>query len=416
MTDKRKNLQEILLSLYEALVSGCELKLIAKKAQAYLANPLIVADKSCRVICSIGLPEDEKNEVWSSVLKEEYYPAQYLEAMAKNDKYRKIYAQQRPILFYDDFSKSRCMMFPIAFGGTVMGFAQLVEMNRPISPSDGELFAVFCKIAGTALCGKKPAEDERKRSYEFVLTEILDKKLYGDRMREQLRGVNIEFKAPRCLFVIEKADGEKMHAEYVRSSVESMIRNGQCSMYNNKIVVLVKPDGSTLLSPKDRVKFKTFLTENELICGGSGRFEDMGGLTAAYNQAVTASRIGSQMEGRGPIYFLWEYTTYQMCDDLYSRCDLMDFCNPMIVMIHMYDGKNKTQFLKTIREYIKSGCSPIKTAKNMGVHRNTIDYRLSRMKEIFDLNIDDPEMMFSFWQSFQIIYYLEKNGRAEGRE
>ena len=89
----------------------------------------------------------------------------------------------------------------------------------------------------------------------------------------------------------------------------------------------------------------------------------------------------------------------------------MDFCNPMLVMIHIYDERNGTKFLETLREYLYSGNSPVKAAERLGVHRNTIDYRLGRMKELFDLNTDDSDMMFSFKQSFQIISYLETNPR-----
>lgn len=411
MKTKNRNTQEILLSMYEKLVTGHELDSIAQTAVSHLENPLIIADKSCRLLYSSGLPQQTDNPVWHSLQTDGYYPMEYLEALVNNPRYSRIYTETSPILLEDNFSGHRCLMFKIAYGSAIIGFAQLVEQNRAITSADAELFADFCRIAGTALCGKKPEEENQKKSYEYVIDEILKGNLRGDRLKDQLMAVNIEPTLPRCLFVVEKAGGEKLPTEFVRRSIEVMLKSCQCSVHNSKIAVLVSSTGAALLPPAVRARFKQFLTDNGLICGGSNRFNSMNELPAAYQQAVTASRIGYRMGGKGPIFFMWEYATYQMCDMLYEQCELMDFCNPMLVMIRIYDERNGTKFLETLREYLYSGNSPIKAAERLGVHRNTIDYRLGRMKELFDLNTDDSDMMFSFKQSFQIISYLETNPR-----
>ncbi len=409
MKNKNTNPHPILMSMYEKLVKGHDLSSIAQTAAKYLENPIIIADKSCRLLYSTGLPRTNDNPVWQNLQSEGYYPMEYLEALAENPKYSRCYTETSPVLMEDSFSGHRCLMFKVAYGNAILGFAQLVEQDRPITAADAEFFGDFCRIAGTSLCGRKPDEEATKKSYEYVIDEILKGNLRGDRMEEQLMAVNIDPKLPRCLFVVEKAVGEKLHTEFVRRNIEIMLRGCKCSVHNRKIVVLVNSTGSTLLTPPVRARFKEFLTENGLICGGSNRFSSMNDLASAYQQAITSSRIGHRMGGKGPIFFMWEYATYQMCDRLADQCELMDFCNPMIVMIQLYDSRNSTKFMETLREYIYSGCSPVKTAERLGVHRNTIDYRLSRMKELFDLNTDDSDMMFSFNQSFRIISYIEKN-------
>lgn len=399
-----------LLTMYNKLVMGSDLAELCRTAYEQLGNPIIVADKSCRLLCSIALPESG-NPIWEALLSEGYYPLEYLEAITNDPRYRRVYTEPAPIPLNDEFSGARCLMFKVAYGSAIIGFAQLIELDRPISAEDAELFAGFCRIAATALCGRKPEEESLKKSYEYVIDEILRGNLRGDKLKDQLLAVNIEPNLPRCLFVVERGEGVTLPTEYIRRNIESIIRNCQCSVHNNKIVVLLGSTGSALLPPDIRARFKKFLADNKLLCGGSNRFDSMNALPAAYQQAVTAGRIGNQMGGKGPIFFMWEYATYQMCDMLYDQCSLMDFCNPMLVMIRQYDDYHGTKFMDTLREYISNGCSPVKTAEKLDVHRNTIDYRLGRMKELFDLNTDDPAMMFSFRQSLQIIAYIEKNRR-----
>ena len=408
--EKSEKSGEILTLLYEKLVSGAGIKAIVCSAQEHFENPLIVADRGCRVICAAGLPE--KGDFWDC-LRGGYYPAGYLRALADETGLGRIYSQAEPLWETDAETGLRSVMFRVAFGGAVAGFAQLTEVRREICAEDIELFHSFCRVAGTALCSRG-SDGNAKKDYEYVISEIIGGNLYGARLKAQLASVGSEPRSSQCLFVIERAGGGRIYSEYVRSEVESIIRGCRCFEYNGKIVVLLKTRSSSLLESEMRSRFKRFLNENGLICGGSNRFDYMGELERAYRQAVTASRIGRQMEGRGPVYFLWEYTTYQMCDMLYEQCELLDFCNPMIIMIRQYDLKNNTAFVETLREYVYSGCSSAKAAIRLDVHRNTIDYRIGRMKELFDLNVDDPELMYSFRQSFQIFYYMEKNGRERG--
>lgn len=408
MAKQRKSNQDALLELYDKLVSGGDAEDIVRLAHERLGNPLIAADKSGRIIFAGGISESGENAALAAMAQTGYYPVEYISAMENDEEYRRAYTAPAPVESEDKFIKCRCLTFRLSCGNTVSGFAQLVELSRPITAEDTKFFAAFCKTAGTALCGRVKAQSE-KQSYEYVIGEILNGNLKGDKLGRRLLSVGIERKCPRCLFVIEKNSGEKMYTGYIRRSVESIIRRCRCAVYNERLLVLVELKGNGFLKPEDRAKFKNFLQENDLSCGGSTRFGTMNELPEAYSQALTAKNIGRQMKGRGPIYYLWEYTTYQLCDMVSDKCDLMRFCNPLLIAIRAYDEANHTQFLNTLRVYLSEGRNNVRTAERMGVHRNTIDYRLGRLRELFDLNTNDANMMFSFEQSFQIIYYIEKN-------
>ncbi len=290
-----------------------------------------------------------------------------------------------------------------------LGFAILIENRQPAGDNDRKLFMTLCKIVATELRATASSLDIKKRTYEYIIAEILDGRLYGDQLRQQLIAVNIEPKRSRCLFVVEKDGTGIMHYEYIRDCLESMIHKCKCFIYNNKIAMLFDLSGNFLLTDEERSKLKKFLVDNSLICGGSSKFNSMSGLPSAYSQAVTASRIGKQMEGRGPIYYLWEYVTYHMCDLLHNEYNIIDFVNPMLLSIIRYDKDNNTNFMQTLRAYLKSGRNPVKTAAKLGIHRNSVDYRLKRMNELFYLDFDDSNILFSFEQSLQMIDYIEKN-------
>ena len=401
------------LRLYELLVSGSSLQAIVDEARTMLSNPLIIADKGCKVLCYSGLSDMEEGSAWKEIIKSGYYPPSYFSLLSgknsDNGKLYMLYNLEEPVLLDDPGSGQKILIFRIGLAAMPLGFAILIENRFPVSENDRKLFVTFCKIAATELRANASSLDIKKRTYEYIIAEILDGRLYGDQLRQQLIAVNIEPKRSRCLFVVEKDGSGNMNYEYIRDSLESMLHKCKCFIYNNRIAMLFDLSGSFLLTDEERSKMKKFLIDNSLICGGSSKFNSMSNLPSAYSQAVTASRIGKQMEGRGPIYYLWEYVTYHMCDLLHNDYNIMDFLNPMLLSIIRYDKDNNTNFMQTLRAYLKSGRNPVKTAAKLGIHRNSVDYRLKRMSELFYLDFDDSNILFSFEQSLQMIDYLEKN-------
>lgn len=60
-----------------------------------------------------------------------------------------------------------------------------------------------------------------------------------------------------------------------------------------------------------------------------------------------------------------------------------------------YDRMHNADLLPTITAYIDSGCKLQATANTLGIHVSTLRYRMKRLQEQFDLNVDDPETRFA---------------------
>ncbi|GAA1336195.1 PucR family transcriptional regulator [Arthrobacter roseus] len=65
--------------------------------------------------------------------------------------------------------------------------------------------------------------------------------------------------------------------------------------------------------------------------------------------------------------------------------------------IAAYDVLKKTGFGATIRTYLDCACNAISTAAALGIHVNTVRYRLSRVEPLFGLDLADPETRLLLW-------------------
>ncbi|WP_307135496.1 PucR family transcriptional regulator [Streptomyces aurantiacus] len=60
-----------------------------------------------------------------------------------------------------------------------------------------------------------------------------------------------------------------------------------------------------------------------------------------------------------------------------------------------YDKAHATSYSQTLRAYLGSFGDPTKVSKSLGVHTNTLRYRLRRLHELFDVDISDADTRFA---------------------
>lgn len=60
-----------------------------------------------------------------------------------------------------------------------------------------------------------------------------------------------------------------------------------------------------------------------------------------------------------------------------------------------YDEKRNSELVRTLMHYLQHGGNYVATAGSLIVHRNTLKYRLQRIRQISGLDLSDPEVFFN---------------------
>ena len=396
-----------MLELYRALSSdGISTAELISAASDMFGNPLLILDRQCRLLFGAGTGSGTETGQGSPRMPAEL-PS---EALRPEAGYR-VLEEAEPIAVALGETGIPAVLCRIRSDILIPGFAVLLGSNRAPESDDPALLAEFCGMLGGRLWGL--VEREEQLSFESVLSSLLEGRLSGDRLRYQLASVGLTMKQARCLLVLQKTDGSPMHLGEIGEQLAAVYPNCRCMLYKDRLLALLKLERNRFMLPDQRARLKAYLRENSLVGGCSNGFPMMTMLPEAYQQALTVLRIGVQFPERGPINYLWEYAAYQMCDYLHGQLDLNAFCHPIIRNIVRYDAENKTHYLDTLKTYIATCCSVIRTAERMGVHRNTVDYRLDRLAELFDVDLTDAHLIYSFYLSFEILSYEAHVEREE---
>ena len=85
---------------------------------------------------------------------------------------------------------------------------------------------------------------------------------------------------------------------------------------------------------------------------------------------------------------------------------ILNYINETILDIYLYDETNASSLLETVYQYLLNNKSLDKTGKILFVHKNTVMYRLEKVKDLFSINFDNPMNNFSYIYSIAILKYL----------
>jgi DNA-binding PucR family transcriptional regulator len=59
-----------------------------------------------------------------------------------------------------------------------------------------------------------------------------------------------------------------------------------------------------------------------------------------------------------------------------------------------YDRDRNAELVHTLSVFLDSGATVAAAARELGVHRNTLSYRIARIEEVAGLGLDDPATRF----------------------
>jgi hypothetical protein len=400
---------ECLIKLYESLISGKGLHGILQTAETIFSNPILIADSSFKLIAHVERPDND-NLLWRRITDSGYYPNDYIQLLLRErDIYYSVYSPDSPSILTDPSGPNRYMCKMIVVNGKPVGFSTCLEHDRPFTELDLRLFDVFCKIVGAELRSDDTVRQYHTQRYEYFISELLSGPVRADFIEERMKYLGFRLKSSLFVLVAEFRDA-KMRREhlmdYYSVALEQAVSAGHCIIYRNTLVMLISQEQKELLSDSFLQSVMKLLEEADMIGGISNRFQNIEELNIYYKQACQAIKAGRKIRKDRLLFDYGSMCCYHLFDIVRQSEDLLKFCDPKLLDIIRYDSEYNTYYAMTAAVYFTTNMNPALTAKRLDIHRNTIDYRINRLKELFDIRFDDNETTFSFEMSFRILRFL----------
>lgn len=150
--------------------------------------------------------------------------------------------------------------------------------------------------------------------------------------------------------------------------------------YNNHLVIL-----ANCTRNKEVLDYKQHLAafiEKNYICGVSQVFSGIKRCREYYEQACHELErcISKKTSYSDASVCGWEYVYHLYRSDPLSET----YVHRGLLKLYCYDLKHKTSYYATLRAFVYSGFQPSATGAMLHTHRNSVNYRLEKIKQIID--------------------------------
>ncbi len=240
--------------------------------------------------------------------------------------------------------------------------------------------------------------------------------------RAKLANWDLELKYQLYLIEVEtrekKADRDTFYfyelkervLQLIRSYIKNNIKREYIIFsYKGSIILLLNYEKESYLVKKDIkniLKEVTDSLKNHYVNIGAGSFINNVVETAESYQE--ASYIIDFLETTGKKNTFYSYNDLGILRLLWNveKDELQIFTNDYLSKLIEYDKGNSTDWLDTLGIYLEEGGSIKKSAERLFIHPNTMSYRIKRIKEILDIELQDKDVQLNLSAAYKICKYI----------
>lgn len=390
-------------SFYEAwerhmhllMVRQCSLTELLDASDEVLKNPLLIHDSSDAIIAvSTSYLNIEVDESWYELLSYGATLPEKSAAFHRTDNAVFDHTNRRPFYIPAGFFPKGTWSQNIFRQEEWCGICVIIEFNQPLDAGMLHLFFLFSQMV-QHYTNTQSEHNAFKLQSAFFLEAM-------EGQEEQISHLQRKLQASQW----EPLD-QMMLLKAVPLSLEYPAHTYLCRIFSrySPYIFPAHMEHELLLlcnlSKLPQQKLFSFLgpwLKNSFYhCGASRPFWDLKQLSIACRQADLALQYGEREAGS--IHEIHHHMIHFLRDVFQEHTD-PSVLHPALQAIGDYDQKHHTDYYNTLFRYLQNERNSVLTAKCLNIHRNTLFHRLERIRDLFHLELENPEERFYLLLSF----------------
>lgn len=406
------------IQLIDALLADRGLAHLTETAAAVLGNPVLVVDPTYHNAARGGFALDDADDsVFAQITRAELESGDTM--LDEGVRYileegidEELARAKAPVVRMNAVYGLNTMTSTVMVHGTCLGRAMMIEHDRTFAESDAEIFALFVRLVAQELQKTGFLTLGGPQQGPYFLGRLLDDE-HPNPMSCARRMQLVGFSPQADLFVVcvRSRHGalDPRAAESIRGQLQALLHHSLATLYEGELVALVSRADAPRLPECDEATLARVALSNDLLVGVSNEFHEVTDIRAHLAQARAALRYGStytKILDDTHVYRYCEYTYMEMLDICNDHINLMNYVHPAIWGLWEHDQAHDSELVETLFAFMQNGCNTAKTAALLSLHKNTLLYRLNRIKDVTNNDLGSGEDLFLFHLSIRTLIYL----------
>ena len=289
-------------------------------------------------------------------------------------------------------------------GGAPVGYLILVDVDRKLEFEDARVFSAVESALAKQLMLELNRGSSMQSTEESVLQMLLEGRFADEALFElQAAGTGLKYLAPRriALANLELYRSTNWSENALRSTILDVFPMSRPMIHDGGVVFFLNSD-------PDMHLFGELSRQFNLRVAVSAPIERLFMLPRAY---AAIRELMALLLPRMPHPFAVKAEDYQALMQLKQLEPRRDLALPSVRALGERDREEGTLYCLTLYTYLICHHSLQETCARLFTHRNTVLYRVKRMREDFDIPIDDPQAHLSLLLSSAMM--LLEQGRED---
>lgn len=216
-------------------------------------------------------------------------------------------------------------------------------------------------------------------------------------------------------------DVDKRYSEILEAVRQALTRRNQPALtrlYDDNIVVLLglqaDPSGQGIRSiERVRLILDDVHTAVEtsrcgsITSGASAIYPRLADTAAAIEESGKAAKLVSIVYGPGQKAALSDLGLYRLLYQLRTNNEVEVFYNQTLGALAAYDKRTGGDLINTLEAYFSCRTNLSEAARRLNLHRNSLLYRVRRIEEVGQVDIQDPEALLALQVALKVRHLLD---------
>ncbi|MEC1717300.1 PucR family transcriptional regulator [Schinkia azotoformans] len=420
---------------FRITLEGGGIEKISSMLASTINNPIILLDRDWNLLHYTEHPENKiPLEYCLDLIKNrQVFNKDFVESIP--EKISRIKKSIKRIYQVENM-EIKCRILPVAVSTEIYGYIVVWQTVRELTEFDYIILEQASTIMALERIKAKEIEEVKLKIRQDFFDDLLSGKITSNELLQSLcdlHGLNPNYMY-YCIVVNAEPNkldenedviiGKYKMESIVKKCVElvydiSYRANGEitCFHRNNRIIILVgqnseKPpisiSDSKLYAKKLHELFTKKITETTFLIGIGQQYKKINSLYKSFSEANEVIRLMQQINEKNEISHFEDYSVYYFIDSNIKVSALEEFFEKSLGKLFEHDKLHGTGYIATLENYFINNQNVSETAKAMFLHRNTLIYRIEKIKEILNTDLKHSEEMLRIQIALKIFRILYK--------
>lgn len=300
----------------------------------------------------------------------------------------------------------------IKIRGIFVAEIAIVANTHPFREIDYLLLEEFSKIVSLEMEKNHFFKENKGTLFNYFFGDLIKNKINDkETILQRAHTLDLIFYDWNQIFsIVDKHNTISIEKkQYICKQLRNVIPDLRWTIYDQALVFFLSRPQRTLMTETEKNRFEEFLMYNQLVAGCSQPYQDLLESPNKYKQSITAATLG--LESRYEQYFFEydEMITPNVMKTLSLSMKPEELLPQYLTPLIAYDTAKKSCLLETLKYYLKYPTDPVRAAKELNIHYNTFLYRINKIKELSEIDLENGDVRFQIQLYFYFVESIKRN-------